>query len=167
VRPSFRRASVDDVDFLWEMLYHASYAADLGAPGPGALREHPELARYVDGWGRRADLGVIAVDDETDERVGAAWLRLLTGDAKGYGYVDDDTPELAIAVLPAHRGQGVGEQLLRELLDAARGTSRAVSLSVRTDNPARRLYERVGFRTVPGTDPAGASITMMRALGDT
>ncbi|HYU40170.1 MAG TPA: GNAT family N-acetyltransferase [Acidimicrobiia bacterium] len=160
MRYSLRRAGVDDVDFLWEMLYHASYAAELGVPSPAALRDHSDLARYVDGWGRPTDLGVIAVDAETGERAGAAWLRLLTGNAKGYGYVDDDTPELAIAVLPAHRGKGVGGQLLRELLDAARGTLRAVSLSVRADNPARRLYERIGFRTVYA---AGASVTMMVA----
>ena len=158
MRYSFRPVDVGDVDFLWEMLAHASHAG----LGPGELRERPELARYVDGWGRRDDLGVIAVDDDTGERVGAAWLRLLTGDAKGYGYVDDHTPELALAVLPGHRGRGVGERLLHDLLEAARGTFPAVSLSVRTDNPARGLYERAGFRTIP----AGESLTMMRSLGD-
>jgi ribosomal protein S18 acetylase RimI-like enzyme len=147
---SFRRARVDDVDFLWEMLYYASYAADEGMPDAGALREHRVLARYVEGWGRRSDRGVVAVDDGTGERIAAAWLRLLTGESKGFGYVDDDTPELAIAVAPAYRGRGVGERLLAELLDAARGTFAAVSLSVRADNPARRLYERTGFRTVSG-----------------
>jgi ribosomal protein S18 acetylase RimI-like enzyme len=160
VRYSLRRAGVDDVDFLWAMLYEASYAAELGIPSPAALRDDAELARYVEGWGRPTDLGVIAVDAETGERAGAAWLRLLTGDAHGYGYVDDDTPELAIAVLPAHRGKGVGEQLLRELLDAARGTLRAVSLSVRADNPARRLYERIGFQSLPSADPGNESVTM-------
>jgi GNAT superfamily N-acetyltransferase len=164
---SFRPAGASDVDFLWEMLFLASHAADLGIPSPAELRHHPELARYVDGWGRRTDVGVIALDDDTGARVGAAWLRLLTGDAKGYGYVDDHTPELSIAVLPGHRGRGVGERLLHDLLDAARGKFGAVSLSVLTVNPARRLYERMGFRAVPSTDPAGASVTMIRALGST
>jgi ribosomal protein S18 acetylase RimI-like enzyme len=151
---------VDDVDFLWEMLYHASYAADEGVADPGALRDHVVLARYVEGWGRSTDLGVVAVDDGTGDRVGAAWVRLLTGDSQGFGYVDDDTPELAIAVLPAHRGRGVGQRLLAELLEAARGRFRAVSLSVRADNPARRLYERTGFRALPGADPGSGSLTM-------
>jgi ribosomal protein S18 acetylase RimI-like enzyme len=157
---SFRSARVDDVDFLWEMLYHASYAADEGVPDAGALHEHAVLARYVEGWGRPSDLGVVAVDDGTGEPIGAAWLRLLTGEMQGFGYVDDDTPELAIAVLPALRGRGVGARLLAELLDAARGTFGAVSLSVRADNPARRLYERIGFRAVPDADPGSASVTM-------
>jgi ribosomal protein S18 acetylase RimI-like enzyme len=161
---SFRRARVDDVDFLWEMLYHASYAADEGVPDAGALPEHAVLARYVEGWGSPSDLGVVAVDDGTGERIGAAWLRLLRGDEQGFGYVDDDTPELAIAVVPAHRGRGVGQGLLAELLDAARGAFGTVSLSVRADNPARRLYERTGFRTVHdndvGNEAGSASLTM-------
>jgi ribosomal protein S18 acetylase RimI-like enzyme len=165
VRYSLRRAADDDADFLWVALYHASYAAEIGIEDPRALRDRHELARYVEGWGRRTDLGVIAVEDRSGERVGAAWLRLLTGAAKGYGYVDDDTPELAIAVLPGHRGRGLGERMLRDLLDAARPHFDAVSLSVRADNPARRLYERAGFRVVPGRDASdSASVTMRLPL---
>jgi ribosomal protein S18 acetylase RimI-like enzyme len=165
VRYSFRPAGTDDVDFLWEMLYHASYAAEDGMADVDALREHPVLPRYVDGWGRATDLGVIAEKADTGERVGAAWVRILTGDAVGYGYVDDDTPELAIAVVPAHRGRGAGQRLLAELFDAARGRFRAVSLSVRADNPARRLYERAGFRDVPESDRgdlAGSASVIMK-----
>jgi ribosomal protein S18 acetylase RimI-like enzyme len=161
---SLRRATAGDVDFLWVMLYEAAHAADDGVPDAEALRRHPVLARYVERWGRRGDLGVVASDDDTGELVGAAWVRLLTGDNGGYGYVDDDTPELAIAVHPHERGRGVGERMLRALLDAAADAFSAVSLSVRADNPALRLYERVGFEVVRRTDvpdvPAGASITM-------
>jgi ribosomal protein S18 acetylase RimI-like enzyme len=162
---SLRRARVSDIDFLWVMLYEAAHAADDGVPDAAALRGHPMLARYVEGWGRRNDLGVVASDDETGELVGAAWVRLLTGDAKGYGYVDDDTPELAIAVVPRQRGREVGERMLGELLASAGAAGfRAVSLSVRADNPALRLYERLGFQVVgrsevPG-EPAATSLTM-------
>jgi ribosomal protein S18 acetylase RimI-like enzyme len=161
---SLRQAAADDVEFLWVMLYEAAYAADDGVPDTAALRGHPVLARYVEGWGRRSDLGVVASDDDTGELVGAAWLRLLTGDAKGFGYVDDDTPELAIAVASHHRGRGLGKRMLRELLAAAGVDFRAVSLSVRADNPALHLYERVGFQVVGRTavpdTPARTSITM-------
>jgi ribosomal protein S18 acetylase RimI-like enzyme len=80
--------------------------------------------------------------------IGAAWLRLLTGDNKGYGYWSDDTPELTIALAPDFRGQGIGTQLLQTLLEAAATRFRAVSLSVEKSNPARRLYERFGFEIV-------------------
>jgi ribosomal protein S18 acetylase RimI-like enzyme len=167
---SLRLATARDVDFLWEMLYEASYAADDGVPDAAALRRHPVLARYVEGWGRHGDLGVVASDDDTGQPVGAAWVRLLTGDDGGYGYVDDDTPELAIAVAPRRRRRGVGERMLRELLATAGAAGfRAVSLSVRADNPALRLYERVGFQVVrrnevPGV-PAATSLTMTITIG--
>ena len=162
---SVRRATPDDVDFLWAMLYEASYAAENGVPDAAALRGHAELARYVEGWNARSDPGVVAVDDDTREPVGAAWLRLLTGETKGYGYVDDATPELAIAVTRGHRGRGLGGRMLRELLDAARGSFDAASLSVRADNPAVRLYERTGFRVVGGdTDTEAGAVAEPASL---
>jgi ribosomal protein S18 acetylase RimI-like enzyme len=161
---SLRPATAGDAGFLWVMLYEASYAAENGVPDVAALREHAELARYVEGWGDRTDLGVVACDGDSGDPVGAAWLRLLTGEAKGYGYVDDETPELAIAVLPDHRGRGLGGRLLRELLDAAAGRFGAVSLSARAENPALRFYERTGFRVAvereTGEFTAGESVTM-------
>jgi ribosomal protein S18 acetylase RimI-like enzyme len=161
---SLRPATAGDAHFLWVMLYEASYAAENGVPDVAALRAHPTLARYVEGWGDRTDLGVVARESDSGDPVGAAWLRLLTGEAKGYGYVDDETPELAIAVLPDHRGRGLGRRLLRELLDAAAGRFGAVSLSVRAENPALRLYKRTGFRVAMESETreftAGGSVTM-------
>lgn len=52
---------------------------------------------------------------------------------------------LDIAVLPIRRGRGLGEQLLQALQERARAAGKAVVLQVRLDNPARRLYERLGF----------------------
>jgi ribosomal protein S18 acetylase RimI-like enzyme len=81
--------------------------------------------------------------------VGAAWFRLFTGAEPGYGFVDERTPELAIAVVPSKRGHGVGEELLVALLERARASGyEALSLSVEPGNPARKLYERHGFEVV-------------------
>jgi GNAT superfamily N-acetyltransferase len=162
---TLRPATPADEPFLWSMLFEASHAGD-EVPGPDALRDVPELARYVEGWGRPTDLGVVA--ERAGAPRGAAWVRLLVGDAAGYGYVDDDTPELAIAVVPGRRDGGVGTLLLAGVLDAARSRFPAVCLSVRADNPARRLYERAGFRAVEGSDVTnrvgGTSITMVLRL---
>ena len=64
---------------------------------------------------------LIAIDDGFP--VGAAWYRLFRRDAPGYGFVDEETPELAIAVVPSRRGRGIGEALLEALCERARATA--------------------------------------------
>lgn len=143
------------------MLYQSLYVPEGEAPFPREVLDRPEIAKYVEGWGRVGDIGFVAVDLSSNEPVGAAWLRLLVGGEKGYGHVRDETPELGIAVLPAHRGRGVGSALLARLLEAARAEYDSVSLSVSSDNPAARLYERMGFERVAAS---GTSITMLKSL---
>ena len=156
--------SADDERFLWEMLLHAAHAGDEVAT-PDDLKAIPELARYVEGWGRPGDVGVIALAG--DRPVGAAWVRRLVGEGRGYGWVDDAVPELAIAVEPGREGQGVGSALLRRLLDDLAGSVPAVSLSVRADNPARRLYARMGFVEVADVESrvGSVSLTMVHRYG--
>jgi len=50
-----------------------------------------------------------------------------------------------IAVQRAHRGVGIGEAALRELIEKARKSGKAIVLHVDLANPARRLYKRLGF----------------------
>lgn len=56
-----------------------------------------------------------------------------------------------IQVLPSHQGKGIGKTVLGVVLDEARHEGIPVSLSVLHGNPARRLYERLGFRLVAET----------------
>jgi len=73
----------------------------------------------------------------------------MTADDPGYGFVDAQTPEITIGVVPSWRGKGVGRRLLTALIDVAGADSHsALSLSVEEDNYAFRLYESLGFRTV-------------------
>ena len=130
------------------MLYLALYVPPGAAPLPRTIVQRPELARYAAGWGREHDLGFAALDATTGQAAGAAWIRLLSGANRGYGWVDDATPELSIAVLPAWRGRGIGAALLGRLVQAAQPHYRALSLSVARDNPALRLYRRLGFEGV-------------------
>jgi ribosomal protein S18 acetylase RimI-like enzyme len=154
---TYRRSTSHDQDFLWEMLYHAIFVPDGSPPPSRDTIFRPDLARYVQGWGQPHDFGILALI-AGQKRIGAAWTRLLTGDNRGYGYVDASIPELSIAILPDYRGMGVGEALLERLLSAARERYPGVSLSVTPTNPARRLYERAGF--VPIASP-GDSLTML------
>lgn len=159
-----RPATKDDEPFLWEMLYQALFVLPGQPPFPREILDAPEISRYVEDWGKPDDIALLAVEMESGKSVGAAWLRLFTGEHKGYGYVDDATPELTIAVLPHHRGKGVGEKLMNELLLAARAHYTAVSLSVSIGNPAARFYQRLGFVTVK-TDVD--SVTMTKNLNQT
>jgi ribosomal protein S18 acetylase RimI-like enzyme len=143
-----RPATPEDEPFLREMLYQSLYVEEGADPFPTEVLERPELSRYVEGWGRAGDLGFVAVQAGSGRAVGAAWSRLPGVVDKGFAYLDDETPELAVAVSPGHRGVGVGTALLKRLLSAASASFHSMSLSVSPDNPARRLYERLGFETV-------------------
>lgn len=153
-----RPVTADDLPFLWAMLGAAANPA--GPPTPVDEME-PELRRYLDGWGRPGDVGLVA-EAPDGGRLGAAWYRSLPGAAPGYGYVDDATPEIAIACTPDARGQGVGTRLIEGLLARAHhdGVAR-LCLSVRVDNLAAvRVYERCGFATVT-LDADGEHATMV------
>src|SRR5262245_15513391 len=95
-----RKAVMQDEPFLREMLYHSLYVPHGCAPFATDVATRPEIAKYVEGSGRPGDLGVIAGDPVSGDAVGAAWLRVFTASDKGYGHVDDNIPELGIAVLP-------------------------------------------------------------------
>ena len=128
---TFRGLTRADEPFLWEMLYHALYVAEGSQPFPRSIIADPMIRRYVEGWGRSADYGLIAIDTGDEQPVGAAWIRMLAREQAGYGYVDEQTPELSIAVFPAHRGRGIGTELLCRVLDGTRDRREAISLSDR------------------------------------
>ena len=156
---TFQPLTAQDGDVVRRFLYHALHVPAGQPPFPPEIVEQPELRRYYAGWGRTGDIGVAA---QLGVRViGAAWLRLWTADDHGYGYVDEATPELSIAVLPEYRGQGIGQQMLNHLLELAQGRWPAVSLSVDRDNPACRFYGRLGFHVVA---EAGTSLIMSKPL---
>jgi ribosomal protein S18 acetylase RimI-like enzyme len=53
-----------------------------------------------------------------------------------------------IALLPDHRGKGIGSRLMTEVLAEAGAQNKPVEIHVERFNPARRLYDRLGFRQV-------------------
>jgi ribosomal protein S18 acetylase RimI-like enzyme len=57
----------------------------------------------------------------------------------------DEIRIVDIALMPEHRGVGLGAALLQELFDEGDRTGRPVTIHVEIYNPARRLYERLGF----------------------
>ena len=97
------------------------------------------------------------------EPTGVVWVTHFSADAPGYGFVRADVPELSVCVLPGYRGAGLGSALVDAAVGEARRRSlSALSLSVEAGNPARRLYERVGFAPAePGRHPG----TLVLELG--
>lgn len=68
---------------------------------------------------------------------------------------------LDITLLPVWRGHGLGTRCLCALMDEATATGRHVGIQVEIHNPARRLYERLGF--LPEGEPQGLYQPMLRA----
>ena len=130
---------------IFSFLTLAARMQESSEPIQKALRDH-ELTRYWRHWGRPGDLGVVAESDSVGYPISCAWVRLFSQEEAGADYVGGDIPELAIGTIPTHRGLGVGTRILQALLGLCKTRYRGVSLSVRTDNPAVRLYERFGFR---------------------
>ncbi len=98
------------------------------------LRQQFELQprQYAAGYPR----GCFAVIECNGEPAGRICLNATTGDIR---IID-------ISLSPAHRGVGIGSVVLGAILAAAGALGKTASLSVVLENPARRLYQRLGFR---------------------
>lgn len=144
-----------EAEFLKEMQYEALYVPKGSAPFPKEIVENPAIAKYYENWGRPGDMAVVVVDQQAEILAGAIWARQFTAEKPGYGFVDEQTPELSFAMLPQFRGQGLGTRLLGSFIDLARQKKIvALSLSVDRTNPALKLYLRFGFKEVkPGANP--------------
>ncbi|MDQ3778780.1 MAG: GNAT family N-acetyltransferase [Actinomycetota bacterium] len=129
------------------MLRHAFYWRSAGTI------EDASLWRYVSGWGRRGDAAVVAL--EGGFPIGAAWYRLFSRDDPGFGFVDEETPEVSIAVVPSRRGRGIGSELLDALVALAREQGfTALTLSVADDSPAMHVFQKQGFEKLHQSDGA-------------
>lgn len=148
-----------DLPFVREMLYEAAFwRGTTDAPDIAGALSQPGLAVYVEDWGRPGDAGLIA--RVRGARAGAVWVRRFRDDHHGYGYIDERTPELSIAVATDHRGRGIGRCLVTAMLvELGLRAVEQVSLSVETDNPARALYEGLGFVS---RQAAEGAVTMVR-----
>ena len=164
---TIRTVQLQEVSFLWDMLFEAAaVSADMRTLGKEKALSLPVNRKYVEGWGRPGDAGVIAVD-QTERPLGAAWYRLYPDEAPGYGFVSSTIPELTIGVGADARGQGLGHALLQALITLAQSQEyAALSLSVDRNNPALHLYERCGFRDAGISDQEETSVTMIKQLNE-
>ncbi|MDR0943741.1 MAG: GNAT family N-acetyltransferase [Ruminococcus sp.] len=142
-----RSIHFDEISVLEDFLYEAIYQPDRNNLVPKSIIEKPELQVYIKDFGKPDDNCLVAVCDE--KTAGAVWTRLI----KGYGFIDEETPEFAIALYSEYRGRGIGTNLMREMLELLRSKGyKQTSLSVHKNNYALKMYKAVGFEVAREND---------------
>ena len=144
---SIREMRKEEYSLLSDFLYEAIYIPAGTAAPPKSVISCTELQVYIANFGNsKHDKALIAEVD--GNIVGAIWARIMND----YGHIDENTPSLAMSVLKAYRGMGIGTLLLTQMLLAEKAAGYAkISLSVQKDNYAVKLYRKAGFTTVKET----------------
>jgi ribosomal protein S18 acetylase RimI-like enzyme len=78
-------------------------------------------------------------------------LIVIDGKPAGRLYLDRREEEIRlidIALLPKHRGQGIGGRLMADILKEGQDSGLRVRIHVEQNNPAMRLYQRLGFQKI-------------------
>jgi ribosomal protein S18 acetylase RimI-like enzyme len=148
LKPLIRPADTKDYPFLRQMLYEAIFIPEGETKPPLSILDAPEINKYVSGWKKTDDVGFIARIEGED--TGAVWARLFeNAETGGYGFVDNETPELALAIYEKYRGMGIGTALMRALLKELKALGyKKLSLSVDKANRAVNLYKRLKFKVI-------------------
>jgi ribosomal protein S18 acetylase RimI-like enzyme len=137
----------EEKEILKDLLYEAIYQEDACNPLPREVINNPEILIYIDEWGRADDYCLLA--KVKGKIVGGVWTRTWTGEMKGYGYIDGETPEFSISLYPKYRNMGIGTFLMREMVKKLKHRGyRCASLSVTKGNYAINMYQKIGFQPV-------------------
>jgi ribosomal protein S18 acetylase RimI-like enzyme len=149
---AYRPMSDDDLPFV-EALYASTRAEEAATTGWPPAEQRAFLAQQHQAQHRHYRSHYADAEWLIVERDGEAIGRLYLGEWPGEVRVID------ISLLPSARGQGVGGAIMADIIDAAGRAGRKVSIHVEWTNPARRLYQRLGFVTV---EDAGLYLRMER-----
>lgn len=142
----------DEVTLLEDFLYEAIFQRDENNLLPREIIKQPELHVFIADFGQSPhDLCFVA--EVEGKVIGAVWTRILAGNVKGFGNLDDHTPEFAISLYKDYRGHGIGTDLMLCMIKRLkeRGYKKA-SLAVQKDNYAVKMYQHVGFEIAKETD---------------
>ncbi len=152
-----RNIQPQEIPLLDDFLYEAIFIPQGVVPPPRSIIEQEDLQVYVRGFGESPhDHCLVAECD--GKIVGAVWVRVMDD----YGHVDNQTPSLAISLYPDYRGQGIGTQLLLQMLELLHQKGYAqVSLSVQKENYALRMYQKAGFKIM---EDRGEELLMLAQL---
>jgi len=137
----YRPCGAGDFDFI-EALYVSTRDAELALSGWPEAEKNAFLTQQHRAQHHHYQAHYPNAERLIIERDGAPIGRL---------YTDAWPLELRIvdiSLVPAARGQGIGEAILRDVIAWAGDQARGVSIHVEKFNPARRLYRRLGFVVV-------------------
>lgn len=148
---TIREMKPTEIPLLADFLYEAIFQPDQQNHLPRDVIKQPELQVYIENFGGRDDHCLVAECD--DKIIGAVWTRIIAGKVRGFGNVDDETPEFAISLYPEYRNFGIGTALMKGMLQhlTAKGY-RQTSLAVQKDNYALKMYQAVGFVVIDELD---------------
>ena len=133
-----RQAVTSDAEAIAAAEVHTAQTPGLLVGEPGEI----PLEAYRDKIVKLAQEGRYIVAEEDGQVIGHAFLDPMPMRANAHVFL------LTIVVHPGHTGRGVGEMMLRDLLEWATSDPRVrkIELNVRAGNErARRLYARMGF----------------------
>ncbi len=152
-----RPVKQSELPFLEDMLYEAIFVP-VGVERPQReIIRNPELFRYIKDFGRAGDHCLVA--DINGNPVGAIWTRLFSANEKGYGYVDEKTPEWSMAVCEPFRHTGVGKLMLMSMIRQLKESGySSVSLSVDRQNHAYDFYRKQGFEIYESNEKSAVMI---------
>ena len=138
---TIRKMTVPEYPLLSDFLYEAIFILEGIKPPSRDIIASPELQIYVERFGAlKADFALVA--EIEGKIVGAVWVRIMND----YGHIDDETPSLAISLYKEYRGQGIGTNMMKEMLSLLKTHGyKRVSLSVQKANYAAEMYRKIGF----------------------
>ena len=143
-----RTLQESEKSILNELQYEAIFIPEGIEPPPFEIIEQPEIAVYINDFGKKKD-DYCLVAEIDGKIVGGVWVRILSGEIKGFGNIDDETPEFAISLFKEYRNQGIGTKLMLEMIDYLKNKGyKQCSLAVQKANYAVKMYKNVGFEIV-------------------
>ena len=138
---SLRRVSAQDDQFLFQ-LYASTRAAEMALVNWDPVQKQAFLKMQFETQRRAYEHQFPGGQDQIILRDNTSAGRLLIDHSDEYVLIVD------IALLPEYRSAGIGTNLIRGLQTEAAESARTLRLHVEGSNPALRLYERLGFRTI-------------------
>lgn len=100
---TIRPLEASEVAQLADFLYLAIHQPDPDNLIPRSVLIVPEVAAYIEAWGKPDDVCLVAVKEQ--RLIGAVWTRIIVGAVRGNGHIDALTPEFSVSVLPVCRGE--------------------------------------------------------------